>query len=409
MSAVLPTPPPNAEVVNAPDPASPALPQSRLLKMVKENITKHDRTAKTGPASVPAAIAPPEPPKPSPNSEPPKPDATKPTETPEPVKAADAEPDLPENFSNAKAENWKRARDLIKTLNTEKKTYAEQLKAKDDEIVKLRTKPEVPKDFQEQFEATKKERDEYSALVERLNIENHPKFKAHFEPRFKAALDAAIEAAGKERGIETILEAPKGPWRKKAIAEVLEAIGDDEVAKLSLMTAVQRYDDIRSERNQHLENSKSEAKLLRETEAKEREAREKKNKEDLNRAIATAMERASKFDAFKEIDGNEDHNKTVEANKEAVRKFLSGEAGRDDYMDAPIQAAEAKRLRVELERVEKERDEALAAVKELRGAGPATRGSSSPMNPTGDTPTAQTYYGPSKFVGKALSALEKGR
>lgn len=391
--------PPAAPAANPTHPAPMAPPIGNFVAKSKESLAKHDRNAV--PTAAPAATPPAEPPK-SPMGEtsptiPATPAATdKPTD--KPTATQPEGDDIPENFSNAKAENWKKLREIRTRLEGETKTLRDQLKSKDDEIVKFKTKPEIPKEVEERIASITKERDEFSTRLERLAIEQHPKFQAHFQSRLDQAIESAKAAAGpKADQVLAILEAPASKWRKEAINALyaeMEAEGD----KYALAAAIQEYDRTRAERSKTLENHKEEAKRLKLVEADNEVERRKQLAAAHELLYQEALKVADGFDSFKGDDG--------QTHKTTLQKFVKGEATKDAYMQTVSKGIDYDRLQKHYEALAKERDELKAAVAEYQNANPGMRtGAGSQTNAPAKV---KTHYGESAFMGEVIGKLQRG-
>lgn len=384
--------------------AEPMPGASKFVDSMKANI------AAIGQPDAPAIISPP-PPEVKPPAAAPAAPAAKPAEPPaKPAesKADDDDVELPKNISGAKAEDWQKLISQRDKHKTKAQALAEQLKAKDDEIVKFKTKPQVDPEVQTKLEALQKERDEFSERLERAAMENHPKFQAHFNARFEQAVNDAKAAAGdKSDQMLAILEAPASKWRKQALEEIVTGM-ESEVDKATLMLAVRDYDKIRAEKKALLDNSKTEAARLREVEAQERGDREKKMAAARENNVNYALQKAREVDAFKPIEGDTAHNEAVAVNEAALKRFLTTVGTKDmtldDFIQAPIQAAEARRLKVIVDTVTKERDELKKAVAAYQQANPGARSG-------GQTATATNNNGgvddPTPFKTAANRALRE--
>lgn len=381
--------------------ATPEAPgASKFMESMKANIASVGQPPAqiapvTTPPATPATPA-------APPTTPPNPPATANGAA---AKPGDDEGELPKNISGAKAEDWDRLKSYLDKHKTRASTLAEQLKAKDEEITKLKLKPALDPEIQSRIEKTEKERDDLSTRLERSNIEQHPKFQAHFNARFEQVIAAAKSAAGeKSDQVLAVLEAPPSKWRKSAIGEITE--GMEEVDKLQLIVAINEYDKVRAEKSQLLANSKTEMEKLRQVEAQERAEQQKQSTTLREARYAEVLKAAREVDAFKTIEGNAEHNAVVAANEAALRKFITQDGLTfEEYANAPIQAAEAKRLKVIVDSLTKERDELKKAVAEYQGTNPAARGAQPASN--GGANVVSTPYGDSLFMGKFREGIRE--
>lgn len=373
-------------------PDAPPLPaKGGFLAGVKKNIVKHDAANKHAAATAapaepaapaqPAATTPPTPP------EPPK--AT----TPDAPAAPEPGDDIPENFSSAKAENWKKLREIRSNLETKIKTYEQQLKAKEDEVVALRTKPEVPKEFQEKHESILKERDTYAAIVERQAMEQDPRFQATYDKPLEAKLESAKKIVGdKGEQLASILAAPDGKWRNAALKELLSDMDAFDAGRLG--TIVQQYDELRADRTNKLADSREQMKIARELDAQKRAEQQKAEQAKREERINATLKSAEKFETFKD-----------DKAQASLRKLLSGETDWNTFADTAIRGMDYARLEKTIEALNKELKEAKDAVTAMTGTSPGVRtGAGQQPGPA----TAKTPYGNSEFMGGVLKTLQRG-
>lgn len=372
-------------------PAPMAPPFGDFVAKSKAALAKHNQAKAPAAPIEPAAAAV------APPAEPPKEPSAPAAATPSP-EAPKGDDDIPESFSNAKAENWKKLREIRTRLETEAKTLRDQLKAKDDEIVKFKTKPEVPKEVEERIASITKERDDFSTRLERLAIEQHPKFQAHFQSRLDTAIEAAKGAAGaKADQVLAILEAPPSKWRKEAI-NALYAEMEGEGDKYALAAAIQEYDRTRTERAKTLENHKEEAKKLKLVEAENEAERRKQVAAQQDLLYQEALKVADGLDSFKG-DG-------ADTNKAALQKFFKGEATKDSYIQTVTKGLDYDRLEKDYKALAKERDELKAAVAEYQGANPGLKTGAG--NQATGPAKVKTHYGDSAYMAEVLGKLQRG-
>lgn len=392
--------PGTAAPANTP-PAQPLPPPPGAFTAAALAKARAPKTEPVAPAPAPAPIPAQAPVTPT-NNAPPAAPATPTAPATEPATPAE----LPEHFSNANASNWKRAREVIKEWETKAKTYAEQSKVQADEIVKLKSKPQVDPEFQAKYDTLKKERDELNERDERNNMANRADFQAAYDVKMDAKVAAAKALVGdKGEQLAAILAAPDGKWRTAAMKELvadMDAYDQGQIGRV-----VGEHDEIRADRAARLANSKEEMKLAREVDAQRRAEHEKKATAARENNLNYALQKAREVEAFKPIEGNTAHNEAVAANEVALKKFLTTVGTKDmtldDFIQAPIQAAESNRLKGVVEALTKERDELKKAVAEFMVANPGMRGGAANNNPAGET--VPTPFGQSRFVADAMSRI----
>lgn len=289
------------------------------------------------------------------------------TEAPkdEPAKADAPKEKEDKAFVSPSRENFKK---LEQDRDTWKKK-AESISVMEKELADLRQKLSETQGIKpEEVESLKKERQALNDRLEQVALERSDKFHSYYQNKFDSAMEAAVDAVGKERSeqIKAVMEAPKSAWRKDILNELISGM-EKEVDKLSLLAAVTKYDEARSERERELGNWKANLQKLREHE--ESKAREE-NERGLNRRKGILSEvlkvAESSFPSFQEKEGDADHNAHVTKSRKLVEEFIMGTATDDMVKMLPAMAAEGERLMLLLPKLEaqlKEKDEALAVLK----------------------------------------------
>lgn len=333
----------------------------------------------------------PKPPEPAPDNRPVEQKALKPEPKPtDKPKPPAAEPEKPatekdEPFVSPKAADWKKLKaerdEFSKKASeheTAAKTHAEKLAAIEKEYTEYKTKTAIdPKEI----EALKKANETYAEKLERLALQETPKFQNYYNSKFEAALNQALDAVGKDKSdqVKSVLEAPKSAWRKGVLNEVIGGI-ESEVDKLNLIAAVNEYDRTRDERDRQLANHRENLKEYHAVEEKRKQELQERNVAHRKTILDTFSKEAAKFESFRTGDDPE-HNVQVAKNSKLLETFIMG-GELDDATLAmlPIQAAEGLRL----QKVVAQRDAKIAeledAVKKYQTAAPALEGSGAPAS-----------------------------
>lgn len=303
--------------------------------------------------------------------------------TPDPKAAVtDAEKE-PATFTSPSAANFKKIvaeRDDWKKKATDHetavKTHAEKLAAAEKEYAEYKAKTAIdPKEI----EALKKEHEEAQARLARVALQETPKFREHFDSRFEAATNRALDAVGKDKAemVKAVLEAPKSQWRKGMLNELVTGM-ENEVDKLNLIAAVNEYDQARDQRGKELDKHRENLRELKAVEQKE--AKEKQDRELSNRRVVLdeALKQAAKFESFQEKDDTE-HNLTVAKNKKLMEDLiLRGDVPTGVYVMLPALAAEGERLQKVVPTLQAKITELEAALQKYQQATPTLEGQGAP-------------------------------
>lgn len=307
---------------------------------------------------------------------------TKPAEKAPEKPASPAEKKEDEPFVSPKAADWKKLkaeRDEWQKKATEHeaivKTHSEKAAALEKEYSEFKAKSSVdPK----QVDELKKAIEERDAKLERIALSETPKFRDYYNSKFEAAIGQALDAAGKDKGdqVRALLEAPKSAWRKGILNEMITGM-ENEVDKLSLLDAVNKYDAARSERDRELDNHKSALRELASVEQRHKQEQDERRAANRKAYTAEILKRAEAFASFKPSDDPE-HNAQVERNKRLVEDFLNEKLDSGVVGLMPVLASHGEFL----ERTMKVKDAKIAeleeALKKYQTAAPALEGGGDP-------------------------------
>lgn len=225
-----------------------------------------------------------------------------PAKTEAPVVEDILKDEAPKGVAENTSKHWKSFKDKA---NAEIRLREQKIKELES---KLTAAPQaVPND---EVERLRKERDEFSARLERTALEQHPVFQAKFVAgREQIVNDAkAIIGAGEVGDrVASLLALPDSPFRNQQIDA---AMGDmTELQKATLSSAVLQLRRIDTERSQVLANHKP---VLQQLQAQEQDRRAQAKeiaKKQFESAVKEAQESGHEF--FRTVEGNNDWNQQV--------------------------------------------------------------------------------------------------
>lgn len=311
-------------------PPSEKVPINSMADKFKGLMAQLPADAPAKPAEPAKSIAP----APAPAPAPPPAEPAKPA-APAPAPVKPPEPAKPDVASPAR-ENFQRLENEAKRLREEAAAFKAQLELAKADSDKFREQAEALAKLQPEFEATKKDRDEYQKIVKQLYIEHDPQFQTHFNQRVQAALVDAKEAVGPDLAakVEQILSVPPSSYRDEQLEALTE--GMSEFRRSSL---VQAYADLkRTERERKAELAKSAENHAKLQEVQAQRAREAEERAAASRAAliqhANAQIDPELTDAAPEL--------AVEI-KTRTKAIVEGTANAEAYIGMLVDAARGRK------------------------------------------------------------------
>lgn len=263
--------------------------------------------------------------------------------------------------------------EILRTSKNEWKVKAEASVAEADrlkvQLAALQAKPANAADPAE-FEALKKEHAQLSEQLNLLAIERNPKFKAYWDGQIEGALGTAKNAVGKDNQekLARILQMPEGDTR----TEQLEALAGElsGVRQGQLGAAVQRYDELRGARQAEVQKTYAMRDKLDADEKAKQQTAQSALTERRTKWTAAALELTKNFEAFKPIEGDEQHNKSISDYQGFVKAFFAGKLPDNMMLSLPLQAMEFIHMKTKvLPKLQAELKAAKDAVKAMGKAG----------------------------------------
>ena len=313
-------------------------------------------------------------------------------------------PDEIANKSEKTREHWKNLEASKRAESERAKVAEEKLKALQEEFESLK-RDEKPTVDPEELTSLKTKLTEYEDEIGRLNLERHPKFRDKFEGGLEKAVKEVASIVGKElEGVaEQILRAPDSPARREAVSNLFDQLNQYEQAEfMSVLRDVRKLEaekeDVRARFRENLERFKAEdAEQSRLVEA----ARDREAKSIYNEILRVAQDKEKGLDAFREIEGDDTHNKGVASNLEAINNLLFGEPSQQEIVQAAFWAQAGKEYITKREPLLVEKiarlESKIASMAEV---------SSPSKGATGSGEGASTASEPKNFAERVVSLME---
>lgn len=343
-----------------------------------------------------------EPPAPKPAAKPPeqKPPVAKPDETelvddlppelfkpkePEPVKTdaekqAEHDAMVKEQTKGMSPKAADRFREIAKRA-FESEQKAIKADALEKELTALKSST-VVKDLEERIAKLSQQNEEWDKLVQKHRLAEHPKFKAHYDAKIEEAIKGVKDLVGKEHEVEIdqLLRLPPSASRLERLNEIADSL--PSIQSSAIGAAVATVDAVARERQQKLENAKAELQAEQKANEETFKSTEEKRVAELSKAWEVVQQRLKDpktgLELFREVDGNEEWNKSVRERFEQARDIFSKGVNVESLAEITAMAVALPKYR-DLFYMQKAMTEKLKAkVAELQGSEPRVRPGAEP-------------------------------
>lgn len=213
--------------------------------------------------------------------------------------------------TSADWKKFKEARELEKT------GYEAKLKEYEAKVETLSKQPAAPTDY----EAIKKQAEEYSGIIQQISVENHPKFKAYYDGLTNRQVELAKSIVGTDmaEAVTEILSMPDGKLRNEKIDEIFTTLSPSQQARLG--GVVNQITNIQQERANEVKKSKETYEAIQKQKVEESQAKGK--------MFETMFETETKklqdeHPAFQKREGDDAWNAEVDQRIETTKKYLFG-------------------------------------------------------------------------------------
>lgn len=321
----------------------------------------------------------PEPPKPPE----PSPAPAQPPEAPAQPQEKQEFNEPPSGLSEPAKESWRKFREstqaridksnselekVRKELESERKRIAEQQKS----VVDLT-----------EYEGLKKKAEELESTVERLDLENSPKFRNYFDGGIEKHIKLARAVAGtKADEVSRLLTQPRSADRDEKLREIVDELGLDGGVILESLSGINK---LKLERAEQLSNHRENVKLLRESESRERKRQEELTISTRQSRADSVLEMIKTIPEFNPDPNDQEHKAFVENAVKVIRQAVMGELPENDsVLMAPTAMKAIYFEKIRLPKMMKEIDALKARLAEYESSSPRT---SSTQSKGDSTPT----------------------
>jgi hypothetical protein len=258
-----------------------------------------------------------------------------------------AEPDPPENFTSAKAADWKRLKDAIAQRDAKLNEIEKKVLLKEKELAEAQNKFKAEDRspiYTKQIEELKAERDKLTEKLEAVALEKSERFSGHFQKTFDSAIARAKDAAGKDNSerVEQLLNLPPSQWRKERLNEIRQSLTGVDQGQLDV--AIADMDRARSEKDMALSKSRENYQRLQDVQKQEAAQNQQLIAARTEAMVQRVLSMAKQYEAFQEKENDPEHNLQVKLNGERIASFFKMQLPAEEIATMPIAAAEGKRL-----------------------------------------------------------------
>ncbi len=232
----------------------------------------------------------------------------------------------PDTMSKAGKENWNR---LVSVKNAAVETARKEALSLRDELDKLKESAAIGSS--PELEVLKKQKEELESQLERVALENSPRFKSHYDGQIQKSLKTAKAAAG-EYGDEVVklLQEPRSSKRNARLSDIASELGIEGQA---IGKALSEITVTTQERDEQLANHRENLKALRQTEASDF-AKEMQRRREIS--IRT-LEKARKLPEFT-AGTDPKHRAFVDESLSFIEQVNVGKLTPDDAALLPVMA-----------------------------------------------------------------------
>lgn len=252
---------------------------------------------------------------------------------PDAAKAPEVEKEIAEatrGMSEKAAERWKKVH--------ERATVAEKQVA---ELTSALTKVKVPQADTEQLETLKKQNAELDEIVKRTAIENHPKFKAHYDDGKEQLISTAKDIVGEKlaKDVEKLLRNPSD----EAFEKLSEEVGSFNAAQVAAIASqIKKLD---TDRAKELKNSKAAFAELSKRQQEQAEEQQQRYEKQVENATDKAIKSAADEIVLKEAEGEDEWNQGVKERIGEIRNIAKADLNPQDRAQLALQAVAGRKFR----------------------------------------------------------------
>lgn len=185
---------------------------------------------------------------------------------------------------------------------------------------------------------------EREALLERIAVQESPKFKEKFSSK-EQAISQRLEKTAKEMGLDNELIQQALTSSLKRRTELMDNLDVSPTVRGQIDSLMVQYDLLQDDKGNFLNQSKEEAARWQ-AEQKETIARQEQERTAYEDRVfnETIDEMSKNFAPFQEVEGNEQWNSQVRAFREEARKYFNGQLDLKDIAKVVVKGVGAQAL-----------------------------------------------------------------
>jgi hypothetical protein len=272
------------------------------------------------------------------------------------------------------------------------------------------TSKTVPADY----EAVKKERDEFDKALRQVAVSEHPKFKAYYDGKEGNQIELAKRIVGTEKAdkIAELLKAPESGYRDEQLSQLIDELPPIQQSRIGgVLNAIT---EIRTERQGEIEKAREGFTAIQEENKKRAQGFKEQIEKTFESQVAQFQAKEGGNPLYQKKDGDDAWNKAVDERIAVAKGYVFGSLKPEQMTSAALNAAATPALIQEILTLEKEASDLRAQIAALTKANPTVGGDrtkpaagSEEGNAAGARVEVKPGMRPMDATSKWMSALPK--
>lgn len=344
--------------------------------------------------------------------------APKPVEAPAPEKKDAPAPatikdddEIPPDIKSPGAQSsWKRLKESKARVEGERDSVKKERDAFKSEIETLKKSAATPaqktaladdpeyQQLKKSYAEKEKELETYSERIRLLDVEQHPKFIAHYGGLLEAQMNIAKNIGG-DKAVE-ILKLPNSAYRDEQLEALASELSPMKAAQLG--SVLTRLDEIQADKSREIAKAKDSYAQIQ-TQEKQKSEQERTAIEKVFQQVRNdVLDKDKGLYVFHEREGDEEWNNGVKERLSLTEHALAGKLPPEDVAKAVYWAAAAPQFLMDNNSLRAKNAELEKSISELRALSPSPGGD---KPGAGEAPVQEEPRGMEGYMSRIAAAL----
>lgn len=179
----------------------------------------------------------------------------------------------------------------------------------------------------EEVASLKKQIEEMDEHIKKVNLQEHPKFKAHYDGQINSEIETAKKFVKAEVADEVaqLLAIPESKKRNERLTEIVDEMTDIE--KVKFLSSLDKIDRLSTEKSAELTNWKKNNLIADQLAAKQQSENIENQKQMADKIWTESVNRLtapeSQLELYRKVDGNDQWNSTVDNRLANVKRMFT--------------------------------------------------------------------------------------